>query len=239
MEKEKEGVKTGRRGISAERIARRMLESKGFSIIGTNYKIKSKGENIAEIDIVAEKDGERYAIEVKSGKASLSSIRQTYANAKLAGFRPLLICKKSDEAAKEAAKKLGVEIFEMSEYHLLLEPEELESIVKNCMEEVMEKYGYMPYAFMSNKDIKFFKILAEAESIEDALNKLGIDEKKFGEKLSKMAKKGIIPSRSLSFMDLKKYSMAVISQNEFYERIKRMEKEIKEIKKLLEKLLNI
>ena len=213
-----------------------MLENKGFSIVATNYKIKSKGENIAEIDIVAGKDGEKYAIEVKSGKASLSSIRQTYANAKLAGFKPLLICKKSDDATKEAAKKLGVEILEMSEYHLLLEPEELESIVKNCMEEVMEKYGYIPYAFLSNSDIKFFKTIAESESIEDALKKLKINEKKFGEKISKMAKKGIMPSRPLSFMDLKKYSMAVISQNEFIERIKRIEKEIKEIKKMIEKL---
>ncbi len=236
MEKEKEGVKTGRRGISAERIARRMLENKGFTIIATNYKISSKGENIGEIDIVAEKDGEKYAIEVKSGKASLSSIRQAYANAKLAGLKPLLICKKSDEATKEAAKKLGVEILELSEYHLLLEPEELESIVKNCMEEVMEKYGYMPYAFMSNNDIKFFKILAEADSIEDALSKLKMNEKKFGERLSKMAKKGILPSRPLSFADLKKYSMAVISHNEFMERIKRMEKEIKEMKNLLKEI---
>ncbi len=237
MEKEKEGwFKTGRRGISAERIARRMLESKGYAIIATNYKISSKGENIGEIDIIAEKDGEKYAIEVKSGKASLSSIRQAYANAKLAGFKPLLICKKSDEATKEAAKKLGVEILEFSEYHLLLEPEELESIVKNCMEEVMEKYGYMPYAFMSNSDIKFFKVIAEAESIEDALKKLKMSEKKFGEKLARLSKKGVMPSRPLSFMDLKKYSMAVISQNEFVERIKRIEKEIKEIKNLIKEM---
>ena len=144
MEKEKEGVKTGRRGISAERIARRMLESKGFDIIATNYKISSKGENIGEIDIIAEKDGEKYAIEVKSGKASLSSIRQAYANAKLAGFKPLLICKKSDEATKEAAKKLGVEILEFSEYHLLLEPEELESIVKNCMKKLWKNMVICP-----------------------------------------------------------------------------------------------
>ncbi|HEC82313.1 MAG TPA: recombinase RecB, partial [Thermoplasmatales archaeon] len=135
-------MKTRKRGISAERIARRMLESKGFSIIETNYKINSKGENIAEIDIIAEKDGERYAVEVKSGKASLTSVRQAYANAKLAGYKPLLICKKSDDAIKEASKKLNVEIMEISEYYLLLEPEELESIVKKCMEDVMEEYGF-------------------------------------------------------------------------------------------------
>ena len=100
----------------------------------------------------------------------------------------------------------------------------------------MEKYGYMPYAFMSNSDIKFFKILAESESIEDALSKLKMNEKKFGEKLARLSKKGILPSRPLSFVDLKKYSMAVISRNEFIERIKRIEKEIKELKNLLKEI---
>jgi len=89
-EKEKGGEKTRRRGISAERIARRMLESRGFSIIATNHKIDSKGENIAEIDIIAEKDGQKYAVEVKSGKASLSAIRQAFANAQLAGYKPMI-----------------------------------------------------------------------------------------------------------------------------------------------------
>jgi len=238
VEKEKEGwFKTGRRGISAERIARRMLESKGYSIIATNYKINSKGENIGEIDIVAEKDGEKYAVEVKSGKASFSSIRQAYANAKLAGYRPLLICKKSDEATKEAARKLGVEIIEFSEYHLLLEPEEIESIVKNCMEEVMEKYGYLPHAFMSGGDIKFFGVIAESQNMEEVIKKLGIDEKKFGEKLSSLSKKGILPSRSLSFKDLKKYSMSVISQIEIVERLKEIEREVKDIKKMLQRII--
>ncbi|KAA0000414.1 MAG: YraN family protein, partial [Thermoplasmata archaeon] len=35
-----------------------MLESRGFTIVATNYRITSKGEGIAEIDIVAEKNNE-------------------------------------------------------------------------------------------------------------------------------------------------------------------------------------
>ena len=98
-----------------------MLKGKGFTILATHYKIKSQGEGIAEIDIVAEKEGESYAVEVKSGKASLTAIRQAYANAHVAGYKPLLICKKTDIATKEAAKTLGVEVMTFSEYHLLLE----------------------------------------------------------------------------------------------------------------------
>ncbi len=213
-----------------------MLESKGYKILATNYKITSKGESLAEIDIVAEKNGDKYAIEVKSGKANSSSIRQVYANAKLAGYKPLLICKKIDEANKEAARKLNVDIIEFSEYHLLLEPEELEAIVKNCMEEVMEEYGLAPYSWLEEDDFKFFKEIAKADKIEDVLNSLKISEKKFGEKLAMLSKKGIIPSRPLSFKDLKRYSMAIISRNELMLKIENIEKEIEKIKKMIKKL---
>ena len=212
-----------------------MLENKGFNIVATNYKISSKGENIAEIDILAEKNGQKYAIEVKSGKASLSSIRQAYANAKLAGYKPILICKKSDEATKEAAKKLGVELIEFSEYHLLLEPEELETIVKNCMEEVMEEYGFVPHLFLNEKDVKLFEVIAKSSSIENVLKKLKMNDKKFGERLAELSRKGILPSRSLSFKDLKKYSIAFISRNELITRIRKIEEELEEIKKLLKR----
>lgn len=210
-----------------------MLESKGYEIIATNYKINSKGENIAEIDIIAEKDGEIYAIEVKSGKASLTSIRQAYANAQLAGYKPMIICKKSDEATKEAASKLGVEIMEFSEYHLLLEPEELESIVKKCMEEVLEEYGFIPHLYLNDEIYKILKAVAEAKDFSEAAKILGISQEEMASKIAKLSRKGIFPPRSLSFRDLKRCSIAILSRNELALKIERIEKEIEEIKKLL------
>jgi len=210
-----------------------MLESKGFAIVATNYKINSKGESIAEIDIVAEKDGERYAVEVKSGKANLTSIRQAYANAKLAGYKPLLICKKSDEATKEAAKKLGVEIMEFSEYHLLLEPEELESIVKKCMEEGLEEYGFIPSLYLNEGALKIMRAIAEAKDFKQAAKILKIKEEKLGNEIAKLTKKGLFPSRSLSFRDLKKYCIAVLARNEIIMKLEKIEKDIQEIKKKL------
>lgn len=224
-------MKTRKRGISAERIARRMLESKGFSIIETNYKINSKGENIAEIDIIAEKDGERYAVEVKSGKASLTSVRQAYANAKLAGYKPLLICKKSDDAIKEASKKLNVEIMEISEYYLLLEPEELESIVKKCMEDVMEEYGFLPSLSIDKDTYKFFKGIANSQDFEDAKKILKMNDKEFRNKISQLKKQGMLPSRSLSFNNLKKFCISVLARNELIVKLDKIEKQLKEIRK--------
>jgi len=232
-EKEKGGEKTRRRGISAERIARGMLESRGFSIIATNYKIDSKGENIAEIDIIAEKDGQKYAVEVKSGKASLSAIRQAFANAQLAGYKPMIICKKSDEATREAAKKLGVEIFEFSEYHMLLEPEELESIVKKCMEEVMEEYGFVPSLNLDSKASKILRAIAESDDFEQAAKILKMKKDKLGKEVANLSKKGLFPSRSLSFRDLKKFCIAVLARNEIVTKLEKIEKDINEIKKKL------
>jgi len=212
-----------------------MLEGKGFKIVTTNYKINSKGENIAEIDIVAEKDGERYAVEVKSGKASLTSIRQAYANAQLAGLKPLLICKKSDEATKEAAKKLGVEIMEFSEYHLLLEPEELESIVKKCMEEVMEDYGFLPFPYESidDKSIEVIRAIAIAEDFSHAAKILRVKEEKMEKEIAKLSRKGFLPSRSLSFRDLKRICLGFLMRYELMLKLDKMEKDIEEIKKKL------
>lgn len=208
-----------------------MLESKGFSIIETNYKINSKGENIAEIDIIAEKDGERYAVEVKSGKASLTSVRQAYANAKLAGYKPLLICKKSDEATKEASKKLNVEIMEISEYYLLLEPEELESIVKKCMEDVMEEYGFIPSLNIDKETYKFFKGIADSNDFENAKKILKMNDKEISKKISELKKQGIIPSRSLSFKSLRKFCISVLAKNEIMNKLDKIEKKINELKK--------
>jgi len=95
------------RGISSERIAKRLLESKGFSIKSTKHVILDNGEKVAEIDIIAKSPtGEKYAVEVKAGKADVNSLRQVYANSKLCGFKPMLICKGyADEAAQRVAKK--------------------------------------------------------------------------------------------------------------------------------------
>ncbi len=233
MEKEKGGEKTRKRGTSAERIARRIIEGKGFSIIATNYKINSKGENIAEIDIVAEKNNERYAIEVKSGRANLTTVRQAYGNAKLANLKPMIICKKCDDATKIAAKELGVEIIEFSEYYLLMEPEEIESIVKKCMEEVMEEYGLSNSAIIDDEKLKFLKVISQSKNFEEASNILKLNEEEMGKRIGELSRTGILPKRSLSYSDLKRYCSNIISRNEIYRKIEKIEETLEEIKNIL------
>ena len=166
------------KGLSSERIAKRLLERRGFKILSSNYSLMDDKEKVAEIDIIAENPiGEKYAVEVKAGKGDINSIRQTYANAKLSGYKPLLICKGySDEAAHKAAVKLKVKVIELSEYYLLLQPEELENIIKKCVEEVFETHGFLPYSIEIGKhDQKILKTISTSNNYNEASEKLDLN----------------------------------------------------------------
>jgi hypothetical protein len=69
----------------------------------------------------------------------------------------MLVCKGfANDAALVTTRELGVNIIEMSEYYLLLEPEELETIVRKAMRDVLEEYGLrpIPLGSPSEEDIK-------------------------------------------------------------------------------------
>jgi predicted RecB family endonuclease len=217
------------KGLSSERIATRLLESRGFKIISTRYKITDGEEKVAEVDIIADsKNGERYAIEVKAGKGDINSIRQTYANAKLCGYKPLLICKEfADDAVRKAALKLNVDVLELSEYYLLLEPEELESIIKKCVEEVFETHGFLPFSVeIKNIDIKILKAISTAKDFDDAAKKIKLNRTQLGKIINDLTVRGILPSRSLSFRDLKRCCSSILARSEIIFKLN-------EIKKLL------
>jgi len=205
------------KGLSSERIAKRLLESRGFHVLSTKYVIIEEEEKVAEVDIVVEdSNGERYAVEVKAGKGDVNSIRQTYANAKLCGYKPMLICKGySDDAARKAALKLDVKVVELSEYYLLLEPEELESIIKKCVEEVFETHGFLPYsAEVDDKDRAILKAISTAKGFDEAAEQININRKELGKKIDDLTTRGILPKRSLSFRDLKRCSSSILARSE-------------------------
>jgi len=222
------------RGVSSERIARRLLEARGFHIIDTNYRIKEDDEKIAEIDILAEDDnGIRYAIEVKAGRGDVAAIRQTYANANLCNCKPMLICKGfSDEAAKKVADKLRVQVIKLSEYYLLLEPEELENIVKKCVEEIFETHGFLPYTVELDEYSKeILRIISISKNFDEVAEKLSINRKDLGKTLETLTRKGILPQRSLSFRDLKQCSSSILARNKILDKLDDINKRLKEIER--------
>lgn len=218
------------KGLSSERIAKRLLESRGFHILSTKHIIKEGKEKVAEVDILAEDShGERYAVEVKAGKGDINSIRQAFANAKLCGYKPLLICKGyADDAARKAAVKLDVKVVELSEYYLLLEPEELESIIKKCVEEVFETHGFLPYsAEVDDRDRKLLKAISTAKNFDEAAEQLNMKQKDFGKKIEDLTTRGILPKRSLSFRDLKRCSSSILARSEIISKLNEIEKRLK------------
>ena len=94
------------RGRSSERIARGVLERLGYTILETNKKITVDQAEAFEVDILAlNPKGEKCCVEVKAGSASVSDIRQVFADSKMLGLKPLLVCKGfADEAAEVVAR---------------------------------------------------------------------------------------------------------------------------------------
>ena len=218
------------KGLSSERIAKRLLESRGFHVLSAKHVIKEGEEKVAEVDIVVEdSNGERYAVEVKAGKGDVNSIRQAYANAKLCGYKPMLICKGySDDAARKAALKLDVKVVELSEYYLLLEPEELESIIKKCVEEVFETHGFLPYsAEVDKKDRELLKAISTAKNFDEAAERIKVNRKEFGKKIEDLTTRGILPKRSLSFRDLKRCSSSILVKSEIMSKLNEIERRLK------------
>ncbi len=218
------------KGLSSERIAKRLLESRGFHILSTNHAIMEGDEKVAEVDIIAEDaNSERYAVEVKAGKADVNSIRRAYANAKLCEYKPMLICKGyADDAVQKAALKLDVKVVELSEYYLLLEPEELESIIKKCVEEVFETHGFLPYsAEIDVKDRKLLRAISVSKDLDEVTKKLNIDRKEFGKKINDLTRRGILPARSLSFRDLKRCCTSVLARFEIILKLNKIEERLK------------
>ena len=218
------------KGLSSERIAKRLLESRGFHVLSTKHAIKEGEEKVAEVDIVVEdSNGERYAVEVKAGKGDVNSIRQAYANAKLCGYKPMLICKGyADDAARKAALKLDVKVVELSEYYLLLEPEELESIIKKCVEEVFETHGFLPYsAEVDETDRELLKAISTAKNFDEAAERIKVNRKEFGKKIEDLTTRGILPKRSLGFRDLKRCSSSILVRSEIMSKLNEIERRLK------------
>jgi predicted RecB family endonuclease len=110
-------ISARRRWLSSERIAQEVLETIGFKILETRKKIILNDIEIGEVDAIAVDDkGTLYAVEVKAGKADITGVRQAYINALLLNAKPVIVCKGfADDAAKELAEKLGVQVIQLSD----------------------------------------------------------------------------------------------------------------------------
>lgn len=226
------------RGRSSERIARGILKRLGYKILETNKKVLIEGAEAFEVDMIAlNPEGEKYCVEVKAGTAAVSDIRDSYANSEVLGLRPLIICKGlADSAAEAVAKELKVDVISLRDYHVLLEAEELEIIVRDAVRGILNEYGFYPlppWERLLDKDIKLVTSLAEADDFKEAAESLGLDVDELGKNVGRLREKGILPRQERSFKALKAFSQQLLNRLTLIRRLDRIEGRVKRIEKAL------
>jgi len=227
-----------RRGVSSERIARSLLKKMGYQILEKNKKIVLEGTQVFEVDLIAkDESGEMYCVEVKAGKISVSDIRQAYANSKVLGLKPLIVCKGySDKATEVLAKELNVKVLLFPEYYCLIEPEDLDYIVREAVKDVLEEYGLISLSILDNlsrREVKVLKSISESESFNECAKSLGTSLEKVGEHISLMREKGLL-RKADGYDGIRRQAKRIILFLEVLEELEEIKKSIKSILRKLE-----
>ncbi len=146
-------------GIRFEDYVAELLSELGLHVIGRRVKVYSNNVEVGEVDILATDDrGEKYAVEVKSGKLDVSGVRQAYINAKMLNAKPVVVCRGfSNDSARALAESLGVKTVVLDEA-VVLRVDELRAIVETVL-----------YEFVNN-------LLSGVESAIKLMEKLASDE---------------------------------------------------------------
>lgn len=189
-------------GYKIEEIASYILEMLGYQILDRRRRIVKDEEEIGEVDIIAKRNGEMYAVEVKSGTISVSDIRQAYMNALFLGFKPLIIGRGiSDEAAAIAARELGVKYILLPEY-ILMRLTDLKELIERILLKFIYIYESIDSSLYREDDIKILETIASTSDISMAAKKLGIGVKNLGKKISAMRRRGLFIYPIRNYRDL-------------------------------------
>lgn len=222
------------RGRSSERIARGILEKLGYKILETNKMVVVGEAEAFEVDIlVLSPEGEKYCVEVKAGRAGVSDVRQIFANSEILGLKPLLVCKGfADEAAEVVARELDVKMIRLSEYYVLLEPEELEVVVRTAMRDVLNEYGFYPlppWEAIKEEDWEVIEGIAGAESFDEAAKHLHLSTGDLGRRIGALRHIGVFPQRGQAFKNLKIHSQQLIRRYFLARKLEEIETRLKRI----------
>ncbi len=174
---------------------------------------------------------------MKAGSASVSDIRQVFADGEILKLKPLLVCKGfADEAAEAVARELDVEVIRLSEHYILLEPEELEVIVRTAVQDVLDSYGFYPlpaWREIEEEDLELMEKVAEAEDFVEAAKSLNLSTEELGQRIGKLRKRSVFPQRGQDFKALKRHSQQIIHRYALLRRLEDIEKRLKRMEESL------
>lgn len=224
-------MKSKVKGESSERIAEEVLRKLGYEILEKNKKVTLNEAEVFEVDFIVEgSSGVKYSVEVKSGRASVSDLRQIYANSRILDLHPLIVCKGlADEAASAVAGELDVKVIRFSEHYLLLDPEELEMVVRSAVRSVLSEYGFHPlprWDEIERDDWRIVEEVAGGANISEVAETLDLKLESLGKRLGEMRKRGILPRRPQDFRALKSYCQQIINRYDIFSRLERIEKKL-------------
>lgn len=226
------------KGLSSERIARGILERMNFQVLEERKKIVINGVEVAEVDAIAKSpENITYSVEIKAGKISVSDVRHAYANAKLLNLSPLIVCKGFiDAAAETTASELNVKVIQLPDYYLLLEPEELELIIRHAVQDALEDYEPQMFFFgkkISRKDAKIIEAIATTDNIVDAAKIAKMSVENFSKKIAYFKSKKIFSS-TRNYKSIRKQAIRILGYLSFEKRLKNIEKNLKNVIKKLD-----
>ncbi len=233
-------ISSAMRWHSSERIAARVLEEMGFSIIETNRRIYINGAEVGEIDIVAQdRDGNLWAVEVKAGKLDVTGVRQAYVNAVIAGMKPMVICKGfADDAAKQLAEKLGVKVVQLSDI-FLVEDEELELVVREAVEDALVNFFELVFGqpqTLRPDQVQVLEAVATSQNLNEAAEKLGMELSTVIKRIEEMKSQGILPRWAKKFSALKRAAQLVLQRHKLQSMVSELEDLINTMKNLVPQL---
>ena len=179
---------------ASEEAAVRLLEEMGYRVVALHERILVGGVEVGEVDVVAEKEGERYAVEVKAGSLDVSGVRQAYVNARLLGARPLVVARGADDKARALARELGVELIILPDIVYAGFDEVRQAVAEalySALDDVLSFLEACPR--ISDEDLRILKTIAQSETISDAAQALGVTVEEAGSIIAGLARKGILP----------------------------------------------
>jgi len=202
---------SGRRAWRAsEALAAWLLEDLGFRVVELHRRVTVDGVDVGEIDIVAEKDGELYAVEVKAGQADIGAVRQAYVNAVAAGMKPLILARGADDSARKLAEKLGVELIVSSDI-IYAGSDEVREIVREAVADALLSIASTLYncTQLTEEEAATLEAIASSATIAEAAEKLGTQVGEVAKRLDSLRRKGVLP-RDRNYKSLRAAAMAAL-----------------------------
>jgi predicted RecB family endonuclease len=229
-----------RRGFASERIAIGVLEELGYRVLETSKKIVLGDTEIGEIDVLVEDSrGEKYAVEVKAGRLDVGGVRQAYVNALVLGVKPMVVCKGfADEAARELAERLGVRVVQLSDV-FLVESEEIYSIVREVVEEVLTEYFELFYGYtiqLKQEQYELLSVIYSSSSIEEAAEKLNVDVSTLARRIDDLRRQGIIPKWASKYNSVRRIAQILLQKQSVISALEESRRLIESLKNLLDQL---